>query len=165
MSQSPASLKNELESVIGESVYCALGLRDTLIEERDALRRQDSTAIIDAATRKKTCILKLEELEEKRAEISESCGYGRSPAEMKSLAQCLDEGHEESAMLNCWNHFMDIAHQCFDLNTSNGAIIRVRKNQIMNSLSTLRGGTENEATYGPGGSGQLVERARSLAEA
>jgi len=165
MRRTSQDLKSELQSVVGESVYCALGLKDTLIEERDALQRQDSTAIIDAATRKKTCILKLEELENRRAELSEACGYSRSPGDMQSLARDLDDDASDPVLLDCWNHFIDVAHKCFDLNSSNGAIIRVRKTQIMNSLSAIRGGVDDDATYGPGGTEPVTDRARSLAEA
>ena len=165
MTQGTEHLKSELEHVVGECVHCALGLKDTLIEERDALRRQDSAAILDAAARKSSCIEQLEALDRKRADLSEACGFGRSPAEMQSLAKSLcDEDHGDSVILNCWNHFMEIAHRCFDLNTSNGAIIRVRKTQITRSLAAIHGDTADDTTYGPG-TGSRTERARPLAEA
>ena len=165
MTQSANPLRAELESVIGECVNCALGLNDTLIEERDALKRQDSAAIMDAAARKQRCIEQLEQLDARRADLTEACGYGRSPGEMQTVARDLDAASGENHLLNCWNHFMEIAHKCFDLNSANGAIIRVRKTQITNSLATIRGGATDDQTYGPAGTEPQAERARSLAQA
>lgn len=167
MTGSTARIRSELEGVVDACVQCAIGLEDSLIEERDALRRQDSAAILDAASRKNRCMQQMEALDTQRADLSEACGFGRSPADMPSLASALcDDRQGDSVMLNCWNDFLAIARRCFDLNTSNGAIISVRKTQITHSLAAIRGGDANQdSTYGPGGSGPRAEHARSLAEA
>ncbi|MBT8077576.1 MAG: flagellar protein FlgN [Gammaproteobacteria bacterium] len=165
MTRNSERVKVELELVIGECLQRALGLKDTLIEERDALKRQDSAAILDAASRKKSYIEDLERLDAERAALTEAGGFGRSPGDMQTVARKFDSAGGDTALLNRWNRFMDIAQQCFDLNSANGAIIRVRKMQITNSLATIRGATSDDHTYGPAGSEPTAERARSLAQA
>ena len=63
MSNASASdTRERIVRVLGESVTCALGLKETLVDERDALERRDTESLNTAATSKTALIHKLARL-------------------------------------------------------------------------------------------------------
>lgn len=145
-----------------ESIQNALELRDLLQEERDALERKDTMSLSDTAVRKKVCVSKLEDLDKARNTVSKSFGFGINPSEISKLAEHCDEGH---LLSESWEHFLEVAHECSDMNSGNGAIIRVRQKQIKGAINLIRDGSAETDTYGPDGQNDEDQRTRSLAEA
>lgn len=145
-----------------ESMQNALELRNLLNDERDALEQKDTLSLSDTAVHKKMCVNKLEELDKTRSSISKSFGFGINPGEITKLAAHCDEG---TSLTQSWNQFLEVAHECSDMNSGNGAIIRVRQKQIQGVIHLLRDGTPETETYGPNGQSNEDSRTRPLAEA
>lgn len=151
-----------LTQVIRDCVYHALGLKETLTDERKALEVQDTEALQSSVAGKKRFIGELEMLETKRQEISVASGFGPGPEEMHEVARWCDEDLE---IENRWQHFLQIARQCSDMNQTNGTIIHLRRRHTMSALSCLSRGSSDSETYGPGGREVATLLKRTLAEA
>lgn len=158
----PEHAKAELQRMLIESVNCAIGLREILTAELEALRNKDTTALNKSAMDKDVCIGNLQNLETQRANLSVSCGFGSGPEDIKPLLAWCDE---DSVVKNLWEHFLEVAMTCNKLNATNGSIIRLRRSQIMNALAILRGGESEPELYGPEGRDSGGTTGRALAEA
>ncbi|MDH3440595.1 MAG: flagellar protein FlgN [Gammaproteobacteria bacterium] len=151
-----------LRENIDESIQNALELRRLLQEEREALERKDTLSLSDTAIQKRRCCNRLEELDKARTDISKSSGFGVNPGEIAKLAARCDD----SALLTqSWDRFLQVAHECSDMNSGNGAIIRVRQKQIKGAINLLRDGSTDTDTYGPNGESREESRTRPLAQA
>jgi len=159
---SPAEVRSQIADIIGESVLHALGLRDALAEERQALERQDTEALVAVVDNKNNAAEKLQLLDRKRAGLCQLCGFGEGPDQMADLISWCDEDQHVSKR---WQQLMDIAAEGNALNMTNGAIIRVRQQHFESSLSVLRGVTPGFDTYGRNGEENGDPGRRSLAEA
>lgn len=163
MSQlTPLEARARIVEVVGESVYHALGLKETLEVERTALESQDTESLYQAVAAKGECVGKLKQLEKRRAELCEASGFGNGPQQMEHMSEWCDE---DSVVANCWSHLMSIAADCNALNMTNGAIIHVRQQQIESNLAVLRGADYNPDTYARSGAESAGLAQRSLAQA
>ena len=151
-----------LKDNVSESISNALDLRAILGEERDALERKDTDSLSDTAIRKRLLISKLEELDNARARVSESLGYGANPDDISLLAAQCDSG---DLLLESWQRFLDVALECRQMNACNGAVIRTRQEQIRVAIRLLRDGTTESDMYGPDGQNRGDNGNRVLAEA
>ena len=156
----PEDCKAALEVNIDESLNQAIDLQEVLDEERAALERRDTNSLNDTAVRKRMCICRMEELAEERAKISQSCGFEADTLSMSEMASWCDDS---PATTESWMNFLDVAKQCSETNSANGAIIHVRRIQINNALALLRGDMANGDTYGPAGEGAGGLGQRALA--
>ena len=147
--------------ILSESLYHALALREILQEERTALETRDTTSLNTACVKKQMCVNKLESLEAERIDLFIASGFASDTDDMKALATWCDD---DSMLMSSWEHLIDIISTCSELNSTNGAIIHVRREQIKNALLLLRNGTEQEATYGPRGEDTRYLGTRSIAE-
>ena len=153
--------KAELRKLLGDSIFCAEGLKEILAVERDALERRDTDALNNAATQKQSYIKNLEELETTRGKISAACGFGNGPEHMPALAEWCND---ESFAADSWQNFIAIAKDCSELNATNGTIINVMRQQTKNALSLLRSGDPDSDIYGPHGQTAGTLGTHSLAE-
>ena len=158
----PVEARQRILEIIGSSVYQALGLKESLEDERHALAAQDIDALNAAIENKSRCVAKLQTLEQERRRLCSQSGYGESTEHMRQMMAWCDDN---SVVANGWEQLMAIASDCSSLNMTNGAIIRVRRDQIESSLSVLRGGTPGTDIYGRDGTGSSGVSQRSLAEA
>lgn len=159
---SPSDARNKIVEVLGESVYHALGLKESLQEEHSALEVQDAEALHDAVSIKSGCVTKLSELERQRSDLCEASGFHKGPEQMAQMSEWCDEN---SVVANCWDHLIEIAADCNALNLTNGAIIRVRRQQTDDRLAVLRGTDNHSETYGRGGAETAAMTQRALAKA
>ena len=159
---SPAKARTQIVELLSDTVYHALGLKETLEDERKSLETQDLDDIAAAVESKTACVAKLQILDKTRTQLCESWGFAAGPDQMQELIDWCDDSELIS---NRWEHLMIIAAESSALNMTNGAIIRVRQQQFESSLSLIRGVTPGSDTYGRHGeeSGDLGRR--SLAEA
>lgn len=148
--------------LIGNSVYHALGLMETLEDERKALEKQDMDALRSAVEKKGKCVNELRTMENERAALCSASGF---EAGLDQMVQMLEWCDESSIIANCWQHLMDIATECNSLNVTNGAIIRGRKQQIDTSIAVIRGGQPTMTTYNRSGTEPHGHNLRSIAEA
>jgi flagellar biosynthesis/type III secretory pathway chaperone len=159
---SPTHTRKHIVEVLGESVLHAMGLLETLQQERTALETQDDTALLDAVDAKSRCVNELRELENRRRTICESIGFTSGPFQMEELAAWCDE---DSAIKNCWDKLMEIAAECNAQNLTNGSVIRIRQNHIEANLAVIRGKADEQNTYQRHGSNHHAMMQRSIAEA
>lgn len=159
---SPAECRSTLFRILDASIEAAGCLQKNLEDERLALERQDSDALGAAADGKRACVSKLEALEKERRGISTACNKGPGPEHMPAL---LAECGADDRIADGWQRFLTLAARCRDLNTSNGAIIHLKRRQYTAALRIVSGSpTGSMEIYGPTG-GELVSRSsRALAE-
>lgn len=155
----PQEAQSRLIEVLGKSVKQALGLKESLEDEKKALEAQDLDALDLAVTSKGICLAELQSLEQTRAGICIDAGF--EPSQMQAVAEWCDD---DAVVENCWNHLIELATDCNSLNLTNGNIIRMRQAQMGNRLAILRGNFEAPATYQRSGNGPAPAN-RSLAEA
>jgi len=159
---SPADARSQLVEIIGESVYHALALKESLEEERKALESQDMEALNAAVDCKGVCVEKLQGLDHQRVALCQAWEFGDSPEAMQDLIAWCDEC---DLISNRWDHLMVLAAEGSALNMTNGAIIRLRQQQFESSLSVLRGATPRSNTYGRNGESSGDYGQSSLAQA
>lgn len=148
--------------ILGDCVYRALGLRESLQDERAALETQDTEALHAALTIKGVCVSKLQELDTERKTICEASGFGANPDQMQEMLAWCDE---DNAIAGCWQHLMEIVADCNALNLTNGAIIRLRRQMVDGNLAVLRGTEAIPDTYKREGRDNAANTQRSLAQA
>lgn len=157
----PHIARSRIIDILGKSVFQALGLKESLEDERRALETQDLKALDLAVTSKGLCIAELQTLESARATVCVDAGF--EPAGMQELTEWCDS---DAMIESRWNDLIELATECTSLNLTNGHIIRSRQVQLGSRLAVLRGGTtETTATYERDGSGPAANANRSLAEA
>jgi flagellar biosynthesis/type III secretory pathway chaperone len=161
-SQSQDDARQQIVEVIGECVYQALGLKESLRDEHLALERQDAEALDLALTTKSQCVSRLQALDEKRSSLCAASGFDAGPEQMERMSEWCDQ---DSEIGNCWQQLMEIASDCNSLNLTNGAIIRLRRQHIDTSLAVLRGVDQANDTYVSSGGNRGAMNQRSLARA
>lgn len=119
--------KAKLERNVENSISEALALELALQAERHALETREDVALASAAEEKTLRVSRLEQLE----------------ADRKAFAAV------DSLPSARWQAFLSIIVRCKRMNTTNGAIIHLRRQQVNDALR-LVSGTGN-GTYGPSG--------------
>ena len=159
---SPEKARSEIVELLSDTVYQALGLKESLEDERKALETEDMAAIERAVDVKSTCVAKLKVLDQKRDSLCKSWGFKSGPDQMQAVIDYCDDAE---LIRNRWDHLMLVAAESSAMNLTNGAIIRVRQQQFESSLSLLRGRTPRIDTYGQRGKGTGDFGSQSLAQA
>ena len=156
------SARNRMAELLGDSVYHALGLMETLDDEREALEQQDVASLLAILEQKEKCVRELRRLDEQRSELCATAGFSAGPRQMDSMLEWCDE---DDAVANTWQHLIEIATECNARNLTNGSIIRGRKQQIDTGLAVVRGGTPSVDTYSRNGMEPGGASLRPIAEA
>ena len=159
---SPLEARTRLSEIIGECVFQALGLRESLQHERAALETRDTDALHDAVSTKSTIVRSLSLLESQRLELCEAAGFAHGSNQMDQMTDWCDD---ESVLRNGWSHLMDIVSECNALNLTNGAIIHARQQMVESNLGVLRGAEQDPDTYHREGRDNAAMNQRSLAQA
>lgn len=158
----PDEARAKAVEIIGDSIFHALGLKESLLEERKALEAQDTDALQAAVNGKSTCVENLQALDTRRVDLCEKLGFTGAAGQMQELIDWCDEG---DAINSRWEHLMVIAAESSALNMTNGAIIRLRQQQCESGLSVLRGVMPGTNTYGRNGNASGRPERSSLAQA
>lgn len=158
----PAEARTRIVELLGDSVLHALGLKESLQNERKALESQDAEALTQAVTVKSDCVARLAALDDARRSFCTDAGFEAGPDQMQELIGWCDE---DAAAANCWTQLMQIAAECNALNLTNGAIIRTRNTMLDANLAVLRGAEAGTDTYGRHGKDAAAMNRRSIAEA
>ena len=159
---SPSDARERIVQILGDSVMHALGLKELLIDEREALERQDADALETTVDGKGRYIDKLQALETDRDSLCEASGFHAGPAQMQDMTEWCDDN---SVVADGWSHLMKVAAECNQLNLANGAIIRLRQQHTEAGIAVLRGRDQDPATYARTGSDSAARLNRTLAEA
>jgi len=161
-SVAPSEARTRISDLIGDSVYQALGLKEALEDERQALEAQDLDGLDAVVESKSARVDELRRLDEKRVALCEQWGFASGPHQMTAIIEWCDA---DQVISSRWEQLLVLAAEGSALNMTNGAIIRVRQQHFESSLSILRGGTPGPDTYGRNGDETGSFNRRSLAEA
>lgn len=159
---SPSATRSAIGRIVGESRRAAEALESALQDERAALEANDADALGTATSAKHEPVSRLAALERERATVARAAGFDPGPGAMDALLGWCDL---EAALADEWRRFLDVARHCERLNTTNGAIIRLRRQQVMAGLAILRGGDVSPETYAASGVEAGSLGGRALAQA
>jgi len=145
------ALQGDLDSALSAAV-CEMQvavdeLGQVLESERSALGESDSEALNRAGARKQALMLKLEQLDIERLQLSR-----QSPEEASRLEPE-------------WNHVVQCLRTTQQLNQRNGQEVGQRLRQVRQALSILTGHAGEVGVYGRAGELNVKMRSRALAEA
>ena len=131
-------------------VRAANALKQCLLTERDALSGGDADTLNLA-------------IEAKAVQLRELRHLLKGTAEGAALRA--GDAHEDSAPRSPWQTFMSLLAECESLNNTNGAAIRLRRQQVDSNLALLRGQNTVPDIYGPQGDAGASQAGRPLTEA
>lgn len=158
----PQDARTQCVQLLNDSVYQALGLKEILLEEHEALQAQDTDRLEASVANKSACVARLQQLDTQRIDLCTACGFMAGPDQMSQLIDWCDDKDE---LKNRWEQLLVVAAESSALNMTNGAIIRVRQQHFESSLSVLRGVNPGADTYGRHGGEKSGFGHRSLAQA
>ena len=151
---SPDAGSVRLERIIEDSISEADALERALEDERRALESRDAAALATAAQEKLSRVARLEALEAQRKAANPEVQGAPEQSHPRTIpGGTLPEGQ--------WRKFLGIVGRCNTLNTTNGAIIRLRRQQITVALRVVSG--TSAETYGPSGAEATSRRRKALA--
>ncbi|MEQ8207865.1 MAG: flagellar protein FlgN [Woeseia sp.] len=149
------STATQLETIIEGGIDGTSRLVAILGRERAALEAQDAGLLLELAAEKQGCLSELEELETQRTGLLQQHNFSNDNAGMQSLLAGTRSADD-------WQRYLDLAARCQAENQTNGAIIRLRHQQISATLAVVSG--ERQSTYGPSGD-RPAAQSRALAQA
>lgn len=130
--------------------------------ERGALEADDADALDDATAAKAGPVATLTKLDEERAAACRDAGFEAGAGAIDEVIGWCDEA---SVLVHGWRRLLEIARECERLNAANGAIIRLRRQQVMAGLMILRGSESDRDTYAASGMEAHPPGGRALARA
>ncbi|MDE1893922.1 MAG: flagellar protein FlgN [Xanthomonadaceae bacterium] len=140
-------LDGALQAVIADMQTAVDELDQALEAERGALSDGDSEALNAAGAHKQALMLKLEQLDTERLQLSR-----HSPAEAARLE-------------HAWQRVVQCLRSAQQHNQRNGQEVAQRLRQVRQALSILTGHTGEAGVYGRAGELSVKMRSRVLAEA
>jgi flagellar biosynthesis/type III secretory pathway chaperone len=144
MSATLGERRVKLERIVEDSISEALALELALQAERNALETRDDAALGSAAKDKGIRVAKLEQLEADRR------AAGMTFAPTQGLpGSSTNFPAADLLPVGRWQAFLSIVARCKRMNTTNGAIIHLRRQQVNDALRLVSG--TGTGTYGPSG--------------
>jgi len=157
---SAAACRERLDDLINESASQAARLEALLDAERDALKSQDAGRLDTIAAEKLRAVNELDRLEADRRDLAVGCGFdGGTAGMLELLSWCDDRGR----LAGAWDALLTIAGRCRQRNQSNGAVARVRMDQIRGALAILSGNLQGSPVYDQDGRDSSAGGRRELA--
>ena len=117
------STDSGMERVLEDQIRTAEAMLGTLDSENRALLDNDADALNSAATNKTRLLQTLEALERERRQIADR-------------TQISPEGEANS---DRWQHLLELMQECRKRNQSNGALVKVRRDQLMQVMKIVSG--------------------------
>jgi len=158
----PESIRSRLHLFVDEYAVSAQKLEALLSAEFEALGAQDVTALQRLAGEKLKCVETMDRLEQERRSIATSAGFDIESATMPALIDWCDE---DASLARRWESLLQVAARCEQQNRCNGAISRVRQEQVRGALAILGGAPDAAQVYGPAGKESGGPSRRELAQA
>lgn len=152
----PAILRMRLLDVLAQGMRATADLAEQLRHERTALAASNADALGTAAAAKQEALAAVEAVESARLGLLRKAAAGDPDVTMDNLLR----DDEETAA--AWRCYLASAADCQHANRTNGAVIRVRQQHIVNAITVL-GGNQSD-TYGPAGD-RHSHASRALARA
>lgn len=138
----------ELLRLIEQCLDYGSRLEALLRDELSALESQDVTALHDLSSSKELCVRSMDNLESERRTLCMRAGHAPDEAGMVNMLKWCDKSNGVTPV---WNSLLQVIKRCESLNRTNGAICRMRYEQVVNVLTAFSGGNGATETYGPGG--------------
>jgi flagellar biosynthesis/type III secretory pathway chaperone len=107
-------------------------------------------------------VRELQTLDRKRAELCLEAGFVDGPEQMSAFTDWCDANEE---IAHSWGQLIELAHACSTMNLTNGAVIRMRKQQVEDGICLLRGRPTGTNTYNRDGARRDGAGHRAIAEA
>ncbi len=145
-----------MRALLDDGYRSALALAGDLRAELDALEAEDLDALRAAAAAKRAQLEALEAVEARRMALLAERGLGDDTDGMQALLG------DDDGLARQWRRYLKVADDCQRANLTNGAVIRLRQQQVTSALAVLAGG--ETGIYGPGGT-ERPAASRTLAEA
>ncbi len=142
-----AELDHALTAAVEEMRLAVEQLASALHDERTALESADVEALNRAGAAKHSLMLKLEQLDGERVQLSQG-----APDASRALAPT-------------WQQILQSLRACQQLNQRNGQLVGVRLQQVRKALAVLTGNDADAGVYGRAGELRTSLRSQSLAEA
>lgn len=117
------STDSGMERVLDDQIRTAEAMLGTLDSENKALLDNDADALSSAGTDKARLLQTLESLERERREIA-----GRL-----SVSPDVETGGSR------WQHLLELMQACRRRNQSNGALVKVRRDQLLQVMKIVSG--------------------------
>lgn len=130
--------------ILDDSTQHAIGLEESLQDERHALEQQDADALQVALTTKGVCVNHLQDFEKRRTALCDASGFGAGSGQMERFLKWCDD---DSAVAKRWLKLLEIAAECNVLNLTNGAIVQAHQHMIASNLAVIRGTDAVPDTY------------------
>jgi flagella synthesis protein FlgN len=142
-----AELDHALTAAVEEMRVAVEQLSDALREERSAVEAGDVEALNRAGAAKHSLMLKLEQLDGERLQLSQG-----APEASRELAPV-------------WQQILQSLRACQQLNQRNGQLVGIRLQQVRKALAVLTGNDAEASVYGRAGELHMSLRSQTLAEA
>ena len=138
-------VRRHIERVLGDETRLLDELEQLLARESDVVRGTDASAIENIGGTRHQCVSALTRLDAERMGTCRMLSYPANRDGFERLLAWCDPGNE---LRNRWQRNLQGARRCKDLNDRNGAVVALKLGQVRQLLSTLRGGTPGNQTYG-----------------
>lgn len=148
--------------ILKNSIARVNALKHALSDEYEALAVQDLDALTAATERKTTQVRELQALDNERNALCRETGFDNESEQMQKFTEWCDE---DGVIEASWNELLLLAEHCNTQNLANGSVIRVRKQQIEDGISVLRGTDAESPTYDRHGGNRDGLGNRAIAEA
>ena len=147
MGVQPADIRRHLDRILGDEARLLAELEQVLRRESDVVRGDDATAIENIGGSRQHCVDSLGRLDAERTTTCRMLSFGEGRTGFEKLLAWCDSDRKLRAR---WQHNLEVAGRCKDLNDRNGAVVALKLGQVQQLLATLRGGSV-EPAYGKQG--------------
>lgn len=137
-------IRERLRAILDSASVAADQLVRDLDDERHALEAEDMDALAAAAAAKEATLGRLQALERQRRDLLATEALADDPRGMDEL---LERCHATPSLTGTWTNYLAMARRCNAANRVNGAIIRLRQQQIAGLLTAVT--DDKPGTYGP----------------
>lgn len=144
------NIAEQITAILQSELKCSLELSQVLKQERDALKASDHQTLNLLSDRKKSLVLKLEQLGRQRESILKSIGFPEGKAGIEAFVanQSQDVATQLTELIK---KLRIVARDCRNKNMINGGVINVHRQHLLKAMAILRGRDPETSAYGPGG--------------
>lgn len=155
-------VREELGHLVHQYTELSSRLLSILDEEHTALAEPNAAPLQAIVASKETCVQQMGMLESKRLALCHRAGFNADNAGMQAL---IDWSGSSPDVNDAWRELVSSARRAEETNRVNGAISRVRQEQVLAALAILHGSDQSRPMYGARGQQSARFDRRPLARA
>jgi flagellar biosynthesis/type III secretory pathway chaperone len=137
-------------------------LLELLHQEFELLKEPPSDALENLLEQKKQTLIEVEQCVTQHNQLLNSQGF---TPDRKGTEAFLQQCTNSEPLTQQWAQFRSLLEQCQKQNELNGGAVQLNQHQVRQALDVLRGFTNNNKTYGPGGESRPTTSSKSLGKA